>query len=247
MLLGCAAYAGVDSLPLFIPGEISRRKLRFVEPVVVYASPNNTGALEVAARLEARFPEQLHVTTRPPSAVLSALGPPYGLDEEAIEPTVMLLYLNGETYMGDAGEKLAAELLAVQKAESHLLMLHENDQDKHGCEFGVYFDGRTPDELLQGGIYKALAIALYPGAYQPVSLALAAVVLGAIDESSLSGKLWGGLLHAMRTPWAKARGLNPKHALKKRQTEANVGFQEAGKADPAVDSTGAEGVKVFRS
>ena len=49
-------------------------------------------------------------------------------------------------------------------------MLHENDPAKHGCEFGVFFDGRTPTELMQEGIYTALALALYPGEFQATSI-----------------------------------------------------------------------------
>jgi hypothetical protein len=61
-------------------------------------------------------------------------------------------------------------------------MLHENDPAKHGCEFGVFFDGRTPPELLKEGIYTALALALYPDDFQATSFSLAALVLGASES-----------------------------------------------------------------
>ena len=216
--------------PLFVPGEISRKKLRFEKPVVMYVSPNNPGALATAQMMQQALP-QLKITALPPEPVRDALGTPSNVSWEDGEPTVTLLYLNGETYMGEAGERLAVELVAAQKAGCRLLMLHENDGNKHGCEFGVFFDGRTPDELLQGGIYKALAIALFPGAgYQPVSIALAATALGAIDGSSHLGKLWGGLLHRIRTPWSKARGHKTSavvaaqkvNMLQRSQTQASV-------------------------
>ena len=33
-------------------------------------------------------------------------------------------------------------------------MLHENDPAKHGCEFGVFFDGRTPPELYEAYLIR---------------------------------------------------------------------------------------------
>ena len=38
---------------------------------------------------------------------------------------------------------------------------------------------QTPQDLLDGGIYKALALALYPGVFWPVSVALVSRALGA--------------------------------------------------------------------
>ena len=73
-------------------------------------------------------------------------------------------------------------MLAAKKAGFPIIMLHENDPAKHGCEFGVFFDGRTPPELLKEGIYTALALALYPGDFQATSFALAALVLGASES-----------------------------------------------------------------
>ena len=57
-------------------------------------------------------------------------------------------------------------------------MLHENDMDNGGCEFGRFFE-TTPQDLIQDGLYKALALAAYPGAFWPVSVALVAQALGA--------------------------------------------------------------------
>ena len=39
---------------------------------------------------------------------------------------------------------------------------------------------QTPQDLLHAGLYKPLAIALYPGAFWPVSVALVAQKLGAV-------------------------------------------------------------------
>ena len=48
------------------------------------------------------------------------------------------------------------------------------------------FDGRTPQDLLAGGIYNALAVALYSGAFWPVSVALVAGVFGAVERGGRS-------------------------------------------------------------
>ena len=50
-----------------------------------------------------------------------------------------------------------------------------------GCDFGLFFDGRTPQDLLHAGIYNDLAIALYSGAFWPVSVTLVAKALGAVE------------------------------------------------------------------
>ena len=52
------------------------------------------------------------------------------------------------------------------------------------CNFGVFFDGRTPDDLLQGGLYHDLALALYSGHFWPTSVALVAKALGASESRS---------------------------------------------------------------
>ena len=87
----------------------------------------------------------------------------------------------GKTFLGEAGAKLGKELLAAKRAGFPILMLHENDPAKHGCEFSIFFDGRTPSDLMQEGIYSALALALYPGEFQATSVALAALALGATE------------------------------------------------------------------
>ena len=40
---------------------------------------------------------------------------------------------------------------------------------------------QTPQDLLHAGLYKPLALALYSGAFWPVSVALVAQTLGAAD------------------------------------------------------------------
>ena len=49
-------------------------------------------------------------------------------------------------------------------------------------DFGTFFDGRTPQDLLSAGIYSDLALALYSGPFWPVSVALVAHALGAHER-----------------------------------------------------------------
>ena len=95
--------------------------------------------------------------------------------------TYFVLYLNDQTYLHEAGAKLADDLRTARAEGStnEIVMVHENDQQRGGCTFGTFFDGRTPEDLLIDGLYKALAVALYPGAFWPVSVALVARAMGA--------------------------------------------------------------------
>ena len=90
----------------------------------------------------------------------------------------MLLYLCHETYLGEEGKALAEELRRARQAGFPVVMLHENDMDNGGCEFGRFFE-TTPQDLIADGLYKALALAAYPGVFWPVSVALVATALGA--------------------------------------------------------------------
>ena len=52
-----------------------------------------------------------------------------------------------------------------------------------GCEFGLFFS-TTPQDLIQDGLYKALALASYPPPFNHVSSCLVACALGAEDIKS---------------------------------------------------------------
>ena len=70
--------------------------------------------------------------------------------------TVFLLYLNDETFLSTAGETLAEELRTVRAEGSsvQVIMVHENEWEKGGCEFNDFF-GTTPQELINDGIYRS--------------------------------------------------------------------------------------------
>ena len=92
---------------------------------------------------------------------------------------------------------LVEELRAARKHEYPLLMLHENDLQCGGCDFATFFDGRTPIDLIQGGLYSALALAVYPDEFLPASAAVAATALGARVEASLQTRFMSLLRRAV--------------------------------------------------
>ena len=64
-----------------------------------------------------------------------------------------------------------------------IVLVHEADPAKGGCEFGAFF-GTTPQGLIDEGIYKEIAIALHTPPHRAISLALAAQALGATKDTA---------------------------------------------------------------
>ena len=190
LILSCPNNLGKPSIGIFIPGEVTRAKLAFFAPVRLYTSRNNPGASAVATRLRDGM-VGLSVTDRRPrqlldedtgavavtgqlGQLLTAGGNIFGTGAvDDLEPTHMLLYLNDSTFVGEEGKALAAELRAARAANFPVLMLHENDETVGGCEFSRFFE-TTPQDLIVDGLYSALAVALYPGPFWPVSVVLVA-------------------------------------------------------------------------
>ena len=153
------------SIKLFIPGELQRQKLVLRRRPVVYASPNNPGALAVAKDIASAMNGHIEVTCDAAEVLVKDGGRPV--------VTHFLLYLNDMTYLHAAGKRLADELRRARAAGStiEVVMVHENDQERGGCEFGILFDGRTPQDLLQGGIYNVRACML-PSPAPPIMFSL---------------------------------------------------------------------------
>ena len=146
---------------IFVPGEITQTSLVFKQPVRMYASPNNPGAREVAEVLQKSM-VGLELSTAPPPAA-----------------THFLLYLAHETFVGEAGGLLADVVREMMRMNQPTVMLHENDMENGGCDFGHFF-ATTPQDLIADGLYKALALAYYPGPFRPTSITLVAKRLGAV-------------------------------------------------------------------
>jgi hypothetical protein len=103
------------------------------------------------------------------------------------EPTHFVLYLNDATFTGEDGAVLADVVRSVHQAKLPILMLHERVPDKGGCEFELFFR-TTPPDLISGGLYAAIAIALFETDHRPVGLTLAGKALGARADSKMGLK-----------------------------------------------------------
>ena len=101
--------------------------------------------------------------------------------------THMLLYLNEGTYTQEEGERLADEVRGAMLNNVPLVMVHENDATKGGCEFSTFFR-TTPEDLIRDGLYKKLALAAMPPPLRDVSLALIAKEFGATTQKNLLGQ-----------------------------------------------------------
>ena len=167
---------------IHVPGEITEATFKLTG-VRLYASPNNPGAHEVAQVF------QKAIT---------------GLELSADSPLVVsahfLLYLAHETFVGEAGERLAEEVRAMVRANQAIVMVHENDMANGGCEFARMFS-TTPQDLIADGLYKALALAYYPGLFRPVSIALVAKRLGAVSG-----------LRSWQSSWSSSKALHMETA-----------------------------------
>ena len=93
--------------------------------------------------------------------------------------SVFLLYLSRQTFIGPAGEALAREVRTARAYKAQIVMIHENDVQRDGCEFEHFFV-TTPQDLIDAGLYTSIALAFHPTPHREVSLALAAKSLGAV-------------------------------------------------------------------
>ncbi|EOD14550.1 hypothetical protein EMIHUDRAFT_196951 [Emiliania huxleyi CCMP1516] len=165
-----------EQMRLYVPGEVQREALAFPKPVVLWASPANAGAAELADELTAKFGRSsLTVSTaeepcssdsrasRRRSSVLRRSAP-----RRAGDATHMLLYLNEHTFVSD--ERLAEQVKQARADRLPIVLVHENDPALGGCPFDYFFQ-TTPQELIAGldghaGLYKALAMSFFPGAHR---------------------------------------------------------------------------------
>ena len=129
----------------------------------------------------------------------------------------------------------------MTRTNQPIVMLHENDMANGGCEFARFFS-TTPQDLIADGLYKALALAYYPGHFRPVSIALVAKKLGAASgpRSWQSSRNLGS---------AKAASVEMAQVVVKASTasgEAGVGAASGStdgseKKDPAQGERSAQG------
>ena len=127
LLLSCQGMTK-PGLGLYVPGELPRAKMAIKQGRLVYASPHNPGAKQVADDLRSAMGSSFEVTSDPEVGLSTA--------------THFMLYLNDQTYLGEAGEKLANELRIAKGLSGNspgvkVVMVHENDAARGGCDFGI--------------------------------------------------------------------------------------------------------------
>ena len=84
---------------------------------------------------------------------------------------------------GNSNKKHGSDNRKHKDQEIKIVMVHENDVSKGACDFDSFF-GRTPQGLIDQGIYKEIAIALHTAPHRAISLALVAQALGATKSAA---------------------------------------------------------------
>ena len=126
--------------------------------------------------------------------------------------------LNEDTYIGADGKLLADEIRAVRKTSLPVVLVHENDDARRGCAFKTFFE-TTPQDLIDGGLYRAIAVAFMSGeAHRRVSHTLLAQRLGAATPNASKGRcsLWVRAESARLVAWLgkRAKRLVPRCRLR---------------------------------
>ena len=204
------SYSDLKQPPkLFLRGNILSKSFRFKVKPTVYVSANNPGAMEMADEIHGKYGTVGLTISRqmPPEFAAYDISNMQPEEDEASADyspgnmrhlllstasttcTHMLLYLCKETFVGDAGRRLAHEIREANRMSLRIVMVHECDPDKNGCPFAQFFR-TTPEDLISGGLYGAIANALHQEPHRQISLASLAVSFGAVEsKSTLAGKL----------------------------------------------------------
>ena len=149
--------SGKEELTLILAGEVNVAELALDESLVLWCSAGNSGAAEAAQELVSsmasggaalRVVDSQPVQARRASAFMRRLSLTQRLP-------FMLLYLNDKTWV-EQGDVLERDVRAARESQPGLkiVMVHENDPKKGGCDFGLMFS-TTPQELIDGGIYRS--------------------------------------------------------------------------------------------
>ena len=137
--------SGKEELTFILPGEVNVAELALDGSVVLWCSAGNSGAAEAAQELV--------------SSMASGGAALRVVDSQPVQASgvsaFMLLYLNDKTWV-EQGDVLERDVRTAREGQSGLkiVMVHENDPKKGGCDFGLIFS-TTPQELIDGGIYRS--------------------------------------------------------------------------------------------
>ena len=192
-----------DGISLYVPGSVVAQRFIFPANVRVRVSSANRGAAAVAEEIRAVYPSLVVVgntsTSRASTVARSwttAISwakaaehvlPQATSDDSDTTEAVLLLYLNKDTFVDHNGTDLAEQVRAARRDGVRVFMLHETSPERNGCSEFAHFFQTTPQDLIDGGLFEALAVGM---AAEPnlrkVSLAIAAKTLGARADKKLS-------------------------------------------------------------
>ena len=135
MLLASPQYASREAITLTMRGELLADELEMPDGVKLYVSASNPGAGDVAGELQSRY------------ASLSVQATTEGASH-------FFLYLSAETFLDEVGGRLTEEVRQWRQGGLPVVMAHENDPDKKGCEFSRCVRSRC--------LYPPLTFAPFP-------------------------------------------------------------------------------------
>ena len=147
-----------------------------------WIEPNESKVLERDVRLTHTFAHSGLTHTFAHGGIVNELGA--GL--QRIGSNINGLVRMGSTLkdvQGNSKKKHGSGNGEHNDEEVQIIMVHENDPSKGGCDFDSFF-GRTPQKLIDEGIYKEIAIALHTAPHRAISLALVAQALGATKSAA---------------------------------------------------------------
>ena len=152
--------------------------------------------------------------------------------------THLLIYLNEQTFVGGVGEELAAQVREARQQSQPVVLVHETDPQFGGCAFERLFH-TTPQDLIDDGLYRKIAIACHPAPHRSVSLALIALALG-MKESDNSLIALCSRLMIFRHRVGRGvvtMGANLASPSTRTKKETKTKKATAGAAYPAIDAT----------
>jgi hypothetical protein len=140
----------------------------------------------------------------------------------------MLLFLTRSTFTDAAASILTDEVRLAMKNGIEIVLVHEVDLARDGCDFSHFFE-TTPIDLIDAGLYKTIAIAAHREPYRTVSLALVCKALGGAEKRAVMRRPRHAIGHAKK----------PSHKI----VVMAATEQSASAADPADEQVSLEEVQ----
>ena len=131
------------------------------------------------------------------------------------------------------------QVRAARAAGIVVVLVHECDPTRGGCEFGAFFS-TTPQELIDDGLYARVAIALHSGQHRTVSLCLLAREVGAVRyrmKEALREKSGAVVDAAMRKVAERREPAPKKPSLKAATMALRLSLSSTNTTGPLVSSS----------